>query len=234
MKLGRILGFVAVIILIVNLAYFYPRITGQGFYEPEIVNVTEVIDGDTFKTEGSSIRLLCLNTPEKNKPFYEEAKIFLAEYEGKEIQILRDKDDEDKYGRKLRFAFYGESFINKEIVEKGLSHLYLCEGTRYYSDLKEAEEKAMENEVGIWKKSESRCSGCFELISLEPEAEFFTIKNNCDYECKGEVKDEANHFFQLSLKAWEEKTIESNNIWNDGGDRFFLRDEEGLLLYYSY
>lgn len=234
MKLGRILGFVAVIILIVNLAYFYPRITGKGFYEPETIVIGEVLDGDTFKSEKATVRLLCLNTPEKNKQFYEEAKLFLKEYEGKEIQILRDKDDEDKYRRKLRFAFLGNEFINKEIVEKGLAHLYLCEGTRYYSDLKAAEEKAMENGLGIWKKSKSKCSGCLELLELDAEAEFFTIKNNCNYECEGEVKDEANHFFPISVQGKEEKVTESKNIWNDNGDRFFLRDEQGLLIYYKY
>jgi len=221
-------------ILIVNLAYFYPRITGEGFYEPETIVVEEVLDGDTFKTENVSVRLLCLNTPEKNKPFYEQAKALLGKYEGEEVQVLRDKENEDRYNRKLRFVFSGKVFVNKELVERGLSHLYLCEGTYYYSDLKKAEEKARENELGIWKKSTSKCAGCLELLDLDPEAEFFTIKNNCKYECEGEVKDEANHFFEIKLKGGEEKTIESDRIWNDDGDRLFLRDEQGLLLYYSY
>ena len=41
------------------------------------VIIKEVIDGDTFKTtENENIRLININTPEKNEYGYEEAKIF--------------------------------------------------------------------------------------------------------------------------------------------------------------
>lgn len=235
MKIARFLAFLAIIILIINLAYFYPRVTGKGFYEAEEVKITEVLDGDTFKTEQGSVRLLCINTPEKNKPYYEEAKAFLSELEGKEVQILRDREDEDRYSRKLRFVFDKERFVNRELIKNGLAHLYLCQGTRYYSDLLEAEEKARQEEKGIWKKSDGKCRDCFELVELNAEKEYFTLRNTCSYECEGEVKDEANHFFEIRLEAGEEKTTESRGkVWNDAGDRLFLRDEQGLLLYYYY
>ena len=50
-----------------------------------------------------------------------------------------------------------------------------------------------------------------------------------------EGKDEANHFFNIILKGREEKVIRSEgNIWNNDVDSLFLRDENGLLLYYHY
>ena len=133
MKILRLLVFLAVVIVIINLSYFYPRLTGKGFYKPETVVVTEVLDGDTFKTEEGSVRLLCINAPEKNKQYYQESKEFLKEFENKEVYVLRDKTDRDKYSRRLRFVFYKDMFITKELVEEGLAHLYLCEGTKYYS-----------------------------------------------------------------------------------------------------
>jgi micrococcal nuclease len=235
MKLARFLAFLAVIIIVINAAYFYPKFTGKGIYEPETVNLVEVIDGDTFKIEESDVRLLCINAPEKNKPYYQEAKNFLLQFEGKEVQILRDKENLDKYSRKLRFVFLGKRFINKEIVEKGLATVYMCEGTPYDSDIKEAEDNARNKEEGLWKKSESKCGSCIELVELNATAEYFILKNNCNYECEFEAKDEANHFFQITLSANEKKTIESKEkVWNDDGDRLFLRDEQGLILYYRY
>ncbi len=235
MNKARLLTFLAIMILIVDLAYFYPRITGKGFYEAELMNITEVLDGDTFKTEQESVRLLCVNSPEKNKPVYQEAKNFLNEFQGEEVQVLREKEDEDRYERKLRFVFDNQRFINKELVEKGLAHLYLCEGTRYCPDLLKAEKKAREKELGIWKKSTSKCKDCFELVELNAELEYFILKNTCNYGCSGDGKDEANHFFEISLEGDEEKIIESKgNVWNNNGDRLFIRDDSGLLLYYEY
>jgi micrococcal nuclease len=235
MKPARFFAFLAIIILITNLAYFYPGITGKGIYEAEMMYVKEVLDGDTFKTESESVRLLCINAPEKNKPYYEEARSFISEFQGKEVQALRDREESDRYERKLRFVFLGDRFINKELVENGLAHLYLCEGTRYYSDLLDAEKKAREKEEGMWKKSASKCADCIELLELNAEEEYFTLRNNCNYKCEGEGKDEANHFFEIILEAGEEKIIESKGrIWNNDGDRLFIRDSEGLLFYYEY
>ncbi|OGJ18873.1 hypothetical protein A3K73_07095 [Candidatus Pacearchaeota archaeon RBG_13_36_9] len=235
MKIKRILAFIAVIIIVVNLAYYYPRLTGKGAYEPETVNMARAIDGDTFETKAGDVRLLCINTPERNKPFYTEAKIKLAELDGKEVQILRDRDDQDQYNRKLRFVFYKNRFINKELLEEGLANLYMCQGLRYEVDLKKAEEQAREQGKGIWKKSTSKCADCLKLVKLEPVLEYFILKNRCDFGCEADAKDEGNHFFAIELAGGEEKVFESRgNVWNDGGDRFFLRDDDGLLLYYSY
>jgi len=235
MKIKRILAFIAVIIIIVNLAYYYPTLTGKGAYSPETVNMVRAIDGDTFEIESGDIRLLCINTPEKNKPFYSEAKTKLAEFEGKEVQILRDKDDEDQYNRKLRFVFYGNRFIDKELLEEGLASLYMCEGLRYEADLKKAEEQARAQGKGIWKKSTSKCADCLELVKLEPVLEYFILKNKCSFECSAEAKDEGNHFFDIAIEGGKEKVFESKGkVWNDDGDRLFVRDEQGLLVYYEY
>lgn len=239
MKIKRFLVFLIVIIFLVDLAYFYPRLTGKGFYEWESVNVTRVLDGDTLEIGGEGerrVRLLCINAPEKNKAFYDEARSKLAELEDKEIGVLRDKTDEDKYNRKLRYVFYNGRFITKEILEEGLANLYMCENLRYEKELRKAEKKARKQEKGIWKKSTSKCRDCIVLKELDPEEEYFILENTCNFDCENlEVKDEANHFFDISLKRFEEKKIKSKGrIWNDDGDSLFLRDSGGLLLYYCY
>ena len=237
MKTARFLVFLAIIILLIDLAYFYPRLTGEVVrYELEPALVTKILDGDTIEINNQTrVRLLCINTPEKKKPFYDEARTFLEKLENKKIEILRDKEDTDRYNRSLRYVFYENQLVNQELLERGLAHVYLCGGLRFEKVLEEAEQIARQEEKGLWKKSSGKCSGCIELLELNAEEEFFTLKNTCSFTCKLEAKDEANHFFKIDLLAGEEKRIESKGrVWNDAGDRLFLRDEEGLVLYHSY
>ena len=237
MNTFRLLLFFVIIILLIDLAYFYPRLTGEVVrYELEPALVTKILDGDTIEINNQTrVRLLCINAPEKKKPYYEEAKTFLKQIENREIEILRDKEDTDRYNRSLRYVFYENRFINLEILEKGLAHVYLCKNLRYEEVLEEAEQRARQEEKGLWKKSTGKCADCIELLILDPVEEFFTLKNNCNYSCNLEAKDEANHFFKIDLLGGEEQTIKSKgNIWNNAGDRLFLRDEHGLVLYYSF
>jgi len=82
MKIKRFLIFLAIIILLIDLAYFYPKLTGTGkaVYEIKTANLTRAIDGDTIETDIGIIRLLGINTPEKKQAYYEEAKEFLKKY----------------------------------------------------------------------------------------------------------------------------------------------------------
>jgi len=243
MNTKRLLMFFIVMIVLVDLAYFYPRLTGlsgkEFKYQKEPAFCLRVIDGDTIEIKINktieSVRLLGINTPEKGKPFYDEAKIFLSEMENKSIEILRDSEDRDKYGRMLRYAFYENRFLNKELLENGLANTYFYEELWYQKQLIEAQEKARQEQRGLWKKSNGKCSNCIELLELNPREEYFILKNNCDFSCELEAKDEANHFFNIEINGKEEKKIESKgNIWNNNRDSLFLRDKEGLVLYYSY
>jgi micrococcal nuclease len=87
--------------------------------------VTRVIDGDTFViNSGEIIRLLCVNTPEKNQTGYEEATSYLESlilY--KEVTLQPSITDKDKYGRLLRFVYVDNSFINKMILDNHYGEL---------------------------------------------------------------------------------------------------------------
>ncbi len=86
--------------------------------------VKEVIDGDTFELcSGERVRLLCIDSPEKNKEGYEEAKYFLEElilY--KEVELKESNyngPDKDKYNRILRWVYIkgDNTSINRYIFE---------------------------------------------------------------------------------------------------------------------
>lgn len=248
MKTKRILIFLIIIIALGFLAYYYPRLTGEAVndnnnnieYQREDVFVNRVIDGDTIETSNGTIRLLGINTPEKKMPYYAEARDFLKQIENKSVEILRDKEDIDKYDRKLRYVFYENRLLNIEILENGLATSFMLEDLKYEDKLKQAEDYAKNNGIRLWEKSREDCAKCIKLVELNYSAEYFIINNDCDFDCDlngWTAKDDANHIFKLeSLNAEQEKRYDSKTkIWNDEGDRFFMRDETGkLVVFYEY
>jgi len=160
--LKRVLIFIIIIIFLGVLSIFYPYLTGEKTiipvdYEREQAFVTRVIDGDTLVYEINNIsytcRLLGINTPEKSEELYQEAKDYLSIVDGKEVEILRDWDDEGKYHRKLRYIFYEDRLINVEIVEQGFAIAFMTEDLVYEDKLFMAEKFAKENCLGIWEES---------------------------------------------------------------------------------
>jgi len=252
MKAKRLLIFFLVIILLSIFSIIYPQLTGQVTkpteYTKELAILLRVIDGDTIVVSGDTIgnnthiRMLGINTPEKKMPFCDEAKNFLAQFENKTIFLLRDKIDTDQYKRKLRYVFFEDRLLNKEILENGFANAYMLDDLKYAEEFSLAEKTARLNEVGIWTKSSDVCADCIVLKELNATKEFFVLENNCDFDCTLDgwfVKDAGRNTFYLSAipSGEEEKVFSKNNksIWNDAGDKFFMFDKSGLLVeYYMY
>lgn len=244
--LKRILIFFGIVVVLGLLSIFYPYLTGEKTikpieYERETIFVERVIDGDTLvDSNGTVYRLLGINTPEKNQAYYNEAKDFLMEIEDKFVLVLRDFEDEGKYNRKLRYVFYNNRFLNIEILEKGFGTCFMIGDLKYENKLKNAERFSSENGIGLWEKSTDKCSGCIKLTELNPVDEFFILRNRCDFNCDLNgwiVKDNANHFFKLKkiMAGENEKYDSKGKIWNNDGDRFFMRDAKGkLVIFYEY
>jgi len=238
MKTARLLIFLAVIILLIDLAYFYPKLTGKTIgYEREKVNVTRIIDGDTIETDIGTIRMLGINAPEKKQAYYEEAKEFLKQYEGKEVGIEKTKEDKDKYDRFLRYTFYNNKLINEEILKQGLANLYVYGEDKYTKTLENAEKEARQEEKGIWKKSSN--FGCIEIAELKyteeercNNEEQLILENKCG-NLSVTLKDSANHIYKINL---EKGSFEKNFscVWNDDGDAMSIWDDKGLIVYYTY
>jgi endonuclease YncB( thermonuclease family) len=260
MKYKRGLLFVGVIILLYMISSYAPPMKGvvgkaieadkKQDFEMQTAVLLRVVDGDTIEAqvegynETWKIRLQGINTPEKGLPFASDAKEFLKQFENQSVQLLRDYEDTDMYDRKLRYIFYDNRLLNREIVEKGLASIYYYSGLKYEKELVMAEEYARKNELGIWTKSAEVCpaNNCLTLKQLNYTGEFFVIKNNCDFECVMTdwfVRDAGRQITKLeSINANEEKTFYSakgKDVWNNNADKFFMFDKNGLLvIYYAY
>lgn len=106
---------------------------GNDNYETIPENyVMDVIDGDTFRiASGHTIRLLCIDTPEKGQSGYEEAKLFLESIIlNKEVNLTSIGDDRDVYGRLLRYVYIDNTLINREIILNNHSKLYIFKDDR--------------------------------------------------------------------------------------------------------
>lgn len=120
-----VLGVLVLIGCLVVAMYLLSKDDAQNNYKEGAV---EIIDGDTFRTaEGEIIRLLCVDTPEKNQEGYDEAVDFLG---GRLFysDIRLEGNKTDKYGRSLRWVYVDDILINKEIIDLNLGTLFEYEG----------------------------------------------------------------------------------------------------------
>ena len=252
MKLNkRLIIFLLIITLLALFSIYYPYLqpTGQVTqvnYERESAILDRVVDGDTIEVIGpvignkTHIRLLGINTPEKNMPYAWDGKEFLQQFVNKTIELERDREDLDKYKRKLRYLYFEDRLINLEIVERGFANAYMIANLRYKDAFLRAEEQARLSEAGIWEKSQDKCSTCISLNSIDVKQDTFTLENACNFNCnlsRWFVKDAGRNILFLSIiNSNTQQTFQSKQgVWTDAGDEFFLFDSEGkLALFFKY
>ena len=118
--------------------------------------VQRVIDGDTFVIENKErIRLIGINTPEKGKPCYLEAKKKLEDLILDEKVILKkDISERDRYSRLLRYTYKNRLFVNLEMIESGYAYATPYPPDVAYKEIfKKAEQEAEKQKIGcLWKK----------------------------------------------------------------------------------
>lgn len=125
-----------------------------------VSSVASVYDGDTLTlSNGNKVRLLQIDTPElsSGECYGQEAKQTLIKLIGKsKISLQSDNasDNQDRYGRYLRYVFVGKKNLNLELVKLGAAAPYFYQGERgkYATELLSAAEIAKSKKIGLWKK----------------------------------------------------------------------------------
>jgi len=239
-----LLVFLVVILISVNYR-FVDNFLVENFdsSSKEIVLVERVVDGDTVVVNGSSFRLLGINTPEKGEEYYSEAKEFLEDLVLNKT-ILVEKHGQDRYYRELVYLFEvgsGEN-INLKVVREGLGNYYFPSGKdRYFDVFLEAWRNCIFKSKNLCARSLDVCSNCIVLKYWDFSEDEIIFENLCDFDCDlsgWDLKDEGRKHFVFEdfvLRGFEEVKISAGDfgesyVWTYSGDSFFLRDSEGNLV----
>ncbi|MEJ5165458.1 MAG: thermonuclease family protein [Thermoanaerobaculia bacterium] len=125
----------------------------------ERAKVIKVYDGDTIKVilneKVEKVRLIGIDCPERDEKGFWQALNFTKRLVlHKKVYIEYDAEKRDKYGRLLAYVFLEDGkFINEEILKEGHGKFILIPpNDKYKERLKLAEEFAISNNKGIWKK----------------------------------------------------------------------------------
>jgi len=102
-----------------------------------------------------TIRLLNVDTPEKDEPGFVEAKEALKYLvRGAHIRLEFEKanaEDRDGFGRLLAYVYVDEQNVNVELVRQGWSEFYAKYGRgRFANDFEAAEKEAKADGRGLW------------------------------------------------------------------------------------
>lgn len=109
-----------------------PKVEKARGIATSIHNVTRVVDGDTIQIDsGEKVRYIGINTPETVDPrtsvqcFGKEASAFNKQLvEGRDVKLVVDVSETDKYGRLLRYVYLNDgTFVNLELVKKGYARV---------------------------------------------------------------------------------------------------------------
>lgn len=194
-KTIRTLLFLAVLLLF-SVVYknspMFPSVTQsvQGV-QTEIVSnqvAERVIDGDTIEmSDKQKVRLIGINAPERNQPFYEESKKKLEDLVlGKEIIIKADVATTDTYGRILAYVYIGDVFVNYEMIKSGVAVTETIQPNSSHSDeFVAVQVEARKNCAGIWaglcNPGESSCVqiGTINKDGAHKNDEWIELVNTC-------------------------------------------------------
>lgn len=123
----------------------------------ETVVVSRIVDGDTIDVERSGetvrVRLLNIDTPEKEECLYNEATEHLGTLiaPGDRVTLIHDVERQDRYGRELAGVVAADgTFINEVMVADGFARAVEYQpNTRFTRQMRDAEAQAKAANTGI-------------------------------------------------------------------------------------
>ena len=147
------------------------------------VRLVRVLDGDSLVVEidgaETEVRLLGINTPERDECFDAEAKARTRELAVERLRLVGS--DEDRFGRLLRYAYAeDDTLINQQLVTEGFA-LALSTGHSLRDEFKAAETEAFRARIGRW--SPDACG---------PAADAAIAISGLEYDAPGDDSRNAN------------------------------------------
>lgn len=123
----------------------------------DLARVTQIVDGDTIDVDINGqvyrVRYIGMNTPERGRPFFQEATDANANLvSGQTVILVKDVSETDRFGRLLRYVYLQDgTFVNAELVRLGYAM-----ASAYPPDVAmqhiftEVQRTAVESGAGLW------------------------------------------------------------------------------------
>lgn len=127
-----------------------------------VVRITSRVDGpgagDAEIGASHSVRLTGIDTPESVDPRravecfgHEAAAATAALLQGREVMMVADVEESDRYDRLLRYIYIGSEMANARLVVNGYAHAYTYPPNVRHAELMVALEKAArQGDKGLW------------------------------------------------------------------------------------
>ena len=124
--------------------------------------VVRVVDGDTIVVRiygaEETVRYIGIDTPEPyrdGEPACYSLEASLRNEEllaGKEVTLIPDSEDRDRYDRLLRYVYVDDVFVNEVLVREGYAEtLSIPPNDTYAARFAELERTAKVDEIGLWE-----------------------------------------------------------------------------------
>lgn len=222
--------------------------------------VVDVIDGDTIELSGGRrVRLIGINTPEREEPLYDAASRFTQNLlQGQTVGLEPGVEPVDQYDRELMYVWVGDQLANYEIVRAGYaSRFTVPPNIQYDAYIEQAERRAIEDQIGLWERAVATLDIIFLVWDApgpddeNPNGEYVQIRNTSanPVSLSGyRLNDAASNVFifpAFTLNAGQQINVysgcgnDTNNalywcaegaVWNNSGDTAFLTDAEGKYI----
>lgn len=248
-EIKKLVIFILATIILLSIFFLYKETILSNTIK---YNVTKVIDGDTIEVSNSSekltIRILGIDTPELHKPntpvqcYAKEAQLFLEKLIlNKDVEIQKDIEDVDIYGRKLRYVYYNSQNISTILLENGFAYLYSkAPNNLHTTSLRNSVKSAMMDQIGLWKDcidKDARVKQAFgeykiQFTSKSSESSqsgssSFSdnyIENSSDCKIKGNVNSRKEKIYHLPGMINYDKIVMNENE----GDLYLCTEEEAI------
>jgi micrococcal nuclease len=125
--------------------------------------IIRIIDGDTVITDtGEHIRYIGIDSPEigrngaRSECFATEAAAYNAKLVlGRNVRLIADIEDRDRFGRMLRYVEIDGVNISVHLVEEGYAkRLYVPPNGMFQTEIRSAETRSKNLGRGIWSACE--------------------------------------------------------------------------------
>lgn len=146
----------------------------------QVASGVHVIDGGALQgtVDGNSlqVRFAGIRVPESGPLNEQAAGQMRALIEGQSVVLLSDPAGQDAAGKDVRYVFFGDHFLNLELVQAGLAQADTEGPNQACTNLfRQGEQQARADRTGVWQPTRVPTATFLPMVTLDP-----ALQPGCD------------------------------------------------------